>query len=79
MQNTQSTTPTTKVNFQDIETHLHALREECMQEISHATDSREEAYLRAAVDVLEGLERSFHRYYEERGHITSPKSTEPWD
>lgn len=68
-----------RINFQTIEAHLHALREECLREISHAADSREEAYLRATADVLEGLEHSLHHYAEEKGHIYSSKSQEPWD
>jgi hypothetical protein len=71
--------PTTRIDFQNIESHMQSLREECLKEISHAADSREEAYLRATVDVLEGLERSLHHYAEEKGHIYPSKSAEPWD
>ncbi len=71
--------PQSRIKFQNIESHLHDLRDECLEEISHAADSREEAYLRAAADVLEGLERSFQHYAQEKKHIYSPKSSDPWD
>ena len=82
----QQSNSTIKVNFQDIEAHLHRLRDECLSEIDQSSDSIEQAYLKATVDVLEGLERSIHRYCEEKthfvedeGHVFSPKSSEPWD
>lgn len=78
MENLQSQ-PSSRINFQHIEAHLQKLRAECLQEIPHAADSREEAYLRATVDVLEGLEHALHHHIEEKGHIYSSKSQEPWD
>lgn len=78
MENIESN-PQANIKFQHIESHLHELRDECLEEISHAADSREEAYLRAAADVLEGLEKSFQHYAQEKRHIYSPKSTDPWD
>lgn len=67
------------VNIAAIEEHIRLLKEECANELHNAGSSPEEAYLRSAVNVLEGLEKSFERFCQDQKHTFSKKSQEPWD
>jgi hypothetical protein len=64
----------------DIESQIRSVKELCREHVDLLDDTEERALMTAAAEVLNGLEKAIHQcFQDDRNHVTSPKSIEPWD